>query len=150
MRAGDLAKPEGLVSVSDTVLDAARRLVDASLPGLAVVPSAGLPLAVLPASQLLGLAVPIYVKDDPSLARVVDEAAADRLAQRLTGMTVQDVLDDAEPDLLATVRDSATLLEAAALMARQHVPLLVVTDATGLARGTVSARALLRASLTMS
>ena len=150
MRAGDLAKPEGLVSVSDTVLDAARRLVDESLAGLAVVSSAGLPLAVLPASHVLGLAVPIYVKDDPSLARVVDEAAADRLAQRLTGMTVQDVLDDAEPDLLATVRDSATLLEAAALMARQHVPLLVVTDATGLARGTVSARALLRASLTMS
>jgi hypothetical protein len=149
VRAGDLAKPEGLVSVTDTVLDAARRMVEESLAGLAVVSGSGVPLAVLPASQVLGLAVPIYVKDDPSLARVVDEAAADRLAQRLTGMTVQDVLDDAEPDLLATVRDTATLLEAAARMARQHVPLLVVTDASGMACGTVSARALLRASLSM-
>lgn len=149
MRAGDLAKPEGLVAVTDTVLVAARRLVEESLAGLAVVSDEGRPLAVIPASQVLGLAVPGYVKDDPSLARVVDEATADRLAQRLTGMTMQDVLDDAEPDLLTTVRDQATLLEAAAMMAREHVPLLVVTDRTGVAVGTLSARTLLRASLSI-
>lgn len=149
MRAGDLAKPEGLVAVTDTVLVAARRLVEESLAGLAVVSDEGRPLAVIPASQVLGLAVPGYVKDDPSLARVVDEASADRLAQRLTGMTMQDVLDDAEPDLLTTVRDQATLLEAAAMMAREHVPLLVVTDRTGVAVGTLSARTLLRASLSI-
>lgn len=149
MRAGDLAKPEGLVAVTDTVLVAARRLVEESLAGLAVVSDEGRPLAVIPASQVLGLAVPGYVKDDPSLARVVDEASADRLAQRLTGMTMQDVLDDAEPDLLTTVRDQATLLEAAAMMAREHVPLLVVTDRTGAAVGTLSARTLLRASLSI-
>jgi len=149
VRAGDLAKPEGLVAVTDTVLVAARRLVEESLAGLAVVSDEGRPLAVIPASQVLGLAVPGYVKDDPSLARVVDEATADRLAQRLTGMTMQDVLDDAEPDLLTTVRDQATLLEAAAMMAREHVPLLVVTDRTGVAVGTLSARTLLRASLSI-
>ena len=149
MRAGDLAKPEGLVAVTDTVLVAARRLVEESLAGLAVVSDEGRPLAVIPASQVLGLAVPGYVKDDLSLARVVDEASADRLAQRLTGMTMQDVLDDAEPDLLTTVRDQATLLEAAAMMAREHVPLLVVTDRTGVAVGTLSARTLLRASLSI-
>lgn len=137
--AADLAQPVGLVRTADTVLDIARRLVDEALPGLAVVSDEGRPLAVLTASQVLGLAVPTYIKDDPSLARVVDEAAADRLLEALAGLTVQDVLDDAEPDLLSTIDHDATLLEVAALMSQLHVPLLVVAGPDGRAIGTISA-----------
>ena len=146
--AADLARPVGLVRTTDTVLDAARRLVAEGLPGLAVVSDGGRPLAVLPASQVLGLAVPTYIKDDASLARVVDEAAADRLVENLTGLTIQAVLDDAEPDLLGTVAHSATLLEVAALMSRLRVPLLVVAGADGRAIGTISASAVLGAGMT--
>jgi predicted transcriptional regulator len=145
--AADLAQPIGLVRTTDTVLDAARRLVAEALPGLAVVSDAGRPLAVLPASQVLGLAVPPYIKDDPSLARVVDEAAADRLVDALAGLTIQSVLDDAEPDLLGTVPHDATLLEVAALMARLHVPLLVVQAPDGEALGTITVQAVLGAGL---
>jgi CBS domain-containing protein len=145
--ARDLAQPVGLVKTTDSVLDAARHLVAEALPGLAVVSDDGRPLAVLPASQVLGLAVPAYIKDDPSLARVVDEEAADRLADGLAGLTIQSVLDDAEPDLLGTVAHDATLLEIAALMARLHVPLLVVAGPGGAAMGTVSARDVLGVAL---
>jgi predicted transcriptional regulator len=145
--AADLAQQIGLVRTTDTVLDAARRLVAEALPGLAVVSDAGRPLAVLPASQVLGLAVPPYIKDDPSLARVVDEAAADRLVDALAGLTIQSVLDDAEPDLLGTVPHDATLLEVAALMARLHVPLLVVQAPDGEALGTITVQAVLGAGL---
>ena len=148
MIASDLAQPVGLVRTTDTLLDAVRRLVAEALPGLAVVSDDGRPLAVLPASQVVGLAVPAYIKDDPSLARVVDEAAADRLVEGLGDLTVQSVLDDAEPDLLGTVPHDATLLEVAALMARLHVPLLVVAGSDGKALGTVTAQAVLGAGMT--
>lgn len=148
MIASDLAQPVGLVRTTDTLLDAIGRLVGEALPGLAVVSDDGRPLAVLPASQVVGLAVPTYIKDDPSLARVVDEAAADRLVEGLAGLTVQSVLDDAEPDLLGTLPHNATLLEAAVLMARLHVPLLVVAGADGRALGTITAQAVLGSAMT--
>ena len=72
---------------------------------------------------------------------------ADRLTDRLATMTVQDVLDDAEPDLLGTVAHDATLLEVAALMARLHVPLLVVAGADGAALGTITALSVLGAGV---
>lgn len=145
--AAQLAQRVGLVLPSDTILDAARRVVAESLPGVAVVTADGRPLAVLPASQILGLAVPTYIRDDPSLAAVVDEESADRLTDRLATMTVQDALDDTEPDLLGTVAHDATLLEVASLMARLNVPLLVVAGADGVALGTVTAQAVLGAGV---
>jgi predicted transcriptional regulator len=57
------------------------------------------------------------------------------------------VLDDAEPDLLGTVPHDATLLEVAALMARLHVPLLVVQAPDGEALGTITVQAVLGAGL---
>jgi CBS domain-containing protein len=143
MRAGDLATTAGLVTPTDQLIDVARRLVAEGLPGLAVVSDEGRPLAVLPASQVLGLLVPQYVKDDPALAGVVDEATADRLADRLEGLTVRSALDDAEKDLLATVPADATTLEVAAYMTRLRMPFLVVVDPAGRAVGTIAARDLL-------
>lgn len=147
MIAKELAQPVGLVKTTDTVPEVAQRMVRESLPGLAVVSGDGRPLAVLPASQVLGLAVPAYIKDDPSLARVVDEAAADRLVDGLAGLTVQDVLDDAEPDLLGTVAHDATLLEVACTMSQLHVSFLVVAGPEGNAIGMITAQDVLGASL---
>ena len=147
MIAQDLAKPVGLVRTHETVRDVAQRMVSERLPGLAVVSDDMRPLAVLPASQVLGLAVPIYIKDDPSLARVVDEESADRLAEGLSGLTVQGVLDDAEPDLLGTVAHDATLLEVACAMSQMRVPFLVVASPDGQALGMITAQDVLGASL---
>ncbi len=150
MIAKQLAQPVGLVTTSDSVHDVARRMVDEGLPGLAVVADDGRPLAVLPASQVLGLAVPAYIKDDPSLARVVDEASADRLIDGLASLTVQGVLDDAEPDLLGTVPHDATLLEVACVMSQLRVSFLVVSGPDGKALGTITAQSVLGASLSQA
>lgn len=147
MIAKDLAKPVGLVRTGESVREVAQRMVQEGLPGLAVVSDDDRPLAVLPASQVLGLAVPTYIKDDPSLARVVDELSADRLVDALSGLTIQDVLDDAEPDLLGTVSHDATLLEVACTMSQLHVSFLVVASPEGKALGMITAQDVLGASL---
>ena len=73
MRARDLAEDFPLVGVGSDALAAAWLLVERALPGLVVVDDAGLPLVVLPSSQVLRFALPDYVEEDPSLAAVFPE-----------------------------------------------------------------------------
>jgi CBS domain-containing protein len=80
---------------------------------------------VLPASQVVRFLVPSYVQDDPSLARVIDESLADRIADKLTGLTVRRLLPD-EPREIPVVNHDDTMLEIAAIMARLRSPLVVV------------------------
>jgi CBS domain-containing protein len=140
VRAKDLAVPAGIIGVDDTLMDAAARLVREHLSGLVVVSESGRPLAVVPASQVLGLAVPAYVREDPALAGVVDEASADRAGDRLRRRTVASLVSDSRPDQVTTIDEEANLLEVAEQMSREHTPVLVVVGADGLVRGTVSAR----------
>ena len=53
---------------------------------------AGTPVDVLPASQVVRLLVPAYVQEDPSLAGVLNESMADRIADKLGGKSVRAVL----------------------------------------------------------
>ena len=46
-----------------------------------------MPVTILPASQVVRLLVPRYVLDDPSLAGVLSESMADRVADKLGGKT---------------------------------------------------------------
>jgi CBS domain-containing protein len=88
------------------------------------------PVAVLTASEVLRAVVPGPVRDDPSLAGVLDEASADRLcAQGLTDKLVADLISPAEQRVrLASVKPDATAVDCAALLARLRSPLLVVLD----------------------
>ena len=114
----------------DPALTAARLIAERRLPGIAVVDACGRPVAVLPASQVLRVVVPDYVREDPALARVVDEAGAERLCvQRLADERVADLLPAGRHRVeLAAVDGDATVLECAALMARLRSPLLVVVE----------------------
>ncbi|WP_395297702.1 CBS domain-containing protein [Kitasatospora hibisci] len=127
MRARDLAEPYPVVSLDDQALDAASLLAEHRLPGILVVDSADVPVAVLPGSQLVRLLVPGYVMEDPTLAAVIDEAHADRLCAALTDLRVRDCLPaDAPAPTVARADDTA--MEIAALMARAHSPLVAVVD----------------------
>jgi CBS domain containing-hemolysin-like protein len=97
---------------------------------------------VLPGTQVLRMAVPSYIQDDPNLARVIDEAAADVFIRELDGRTVQECLPEGakEPPV---VDGQATALELAALMARTRSPLAAVTDGEGRLAGVVTMHALL-------
>jgi hypothetical protein len=117
------------------------------LPGLAVVRPDGTPVAVLPASQVLRSVVPVYIQEDPSLARVLDEATADVIADRLTGKTVEQMLPPSRHRVeLAAVDGDATVVQCAAVMARLRSPLVVVLD-SGHVHGLLTAAHLLEVLL---
>jgi predicted transcriptional regulator len=127
MRAIDLVVDYPTVALSSPAIDAARLLATADLPGLIVVDDQGQPFAVLPGTQVLRLAVPAYCQDDPTLARVIDEAAADVFINELGDRTVRECLPP-QPRELPVVPPTATVLELAALMARTRSPLVAVVD----------------------
>ena len=148
MRARDLAQDLPTVGPDDSALTAARLIAARRLPGIAVVDAGGHPVAVLPASQVLRFVVPGYVQDDPALARVMDEAGAERLCvQNLAGERVGDLLPPSRHRVeLAAVDGNATVLECAAVMARLRSPLLVVVEG-GQVRGLLTAAHLLEVLL---
>ncbi|WP_020521611.1 CBS domain-containing protein [Catelliglobosispora koreensis] len=142
MRAADLAVEYPTVTMSTPAIEAAQILAGGDLPGLIVVDDAGKPLVVLPGTQVLRLAVPSYCQDDPTLARVIDEAAADVFVRELDGRTVQECLPD-QPKEPPIVDGRATALEMSALMARTRSPLVAVTNPDGTLAGVVTMHALL-------
>jgi CBS domain-containing protein len=127
MRARDLAAPFPTVGLDTSALDAARLLAGSDLPGLIVVDGNGHPTTVLAGTQVLRMAIPRYCIDDPTLARVIDEAHADRFLTDLADRTVAECLPH-EHGELPVVAPAATVLEVAALMARARSPVVAVVD----------------------
>lgn len=127
MRARDLTAPFPVVRLDTLAIEAARMLAGQNLPGLIVVDDKGRPLTVLPGTQVLRMAVPQYCQDDPALARVVDEEAADLFLRELGERTVADAVRERSREL-PVVDPDATVLEVAALMARARSPLVAVVE----------------------
>jgi CBS domain-containing protein len=120
-----MAEEFPVVSLDSDALEAVEMLAYRRLPGLIVTSADGSPYTVLPASQVVRFLVPSYVQDDPSLARVIDESLADRVADKLTGVAVRKLLPS-EPTELPVVNHDDTILEIAAIMARLRSPLVAV------------------------
>lgn len=127
MRARDIAIQLPTVHVDDPVAKAMRLMVVNRLPGMIVVDAADRPVAVLPGTQVLRLAIPSSYQDDPALVRTIDELHAELFWHEPGRWTVGDCLPEraATP---ATIGPDATLLEIAALMAQKHSPLVAVVD----------------------
>ena len=145
MHAEDIAEDFPVVSIDSGALDAARLLAEHRLPGIVVTDSAGKPYAVLPASQVVRFIVPRYVQDDPALAAVLNDSAADRAAEKLANKTVRDVLPEHLVDVPTADADD-TIIEVAALMARLRSPLIAVVK-NGKLHGVITASRLLSAAL---
>lgn len=145
MRAEQIAEEFPVVGMDSDALDAVRLLATRRLPGLVVTDQAGKPLTILPASQVVRLLVPAYVQEDPSLAGVLSESIADRIADKLGGKTVEQVLPKPPPDM-AAVKSDDTIIEVAAVMARNRSPLVAVIGATGIV-GVITAPRLLEVAL---
>jgi signal-transduction protein with cAMP-binding, CBS, and nucleotidyltransferase domain len=141
-----MAEDFPVVSLDDDARQAVELLASRRLPGLIVTRPDGSPYAVLPASQVVRFLVPSYVQDDPSLARVIDESLADRVADKLAGVTVRKLLPD-QPSEIPVVNHDDTILEIAAIMARLRCPLVVVTRDDRIV-GAITASRLLELAIT--
>lgn len=137
MQARDIAVHVPTVTVSDPVARAVQVMAVGRLPGLIVVDERSRPTLVLPGTQVLRLVVPGSFQEDTALARTIDEDYADRFWSDLAERTVGDCVRRPAPKPV-TVRSDATLLEIAALMARQHSPLVAVVDDDGALVGAVT------------
>ncbi|GGM37527.1 CBS domain-containing protein [Dactylosporangium sucinum] len=142
MRAADLAAPFPTVRRDTPAIEAARLLAGQDLPGLIVLDGNGYPATVLAGTQVLRMAIPQYCQDDPTLARVIDEQAADLFLRELGDRTVAQALPEHGRGL-AVVAADATVLEIAALMARTGNPLVAVIDKHKQLLGAVTLDALL-------
>ena len=85
------------------------------------------------------------MQDDPSLAGVLSESMADRVADKLRGKTVRALVPE-RPAELAVVKDDDTIVEVAAVMARLRCPLAAVMDGDTLV-GVITASRLLELAL---
>lgn len=145
MRAEKIAEEFPVVALDSNALDAVRLLATRRLPGLVVTDAAGRPFTILPASQVVRLLVPPYVQEDPSLAGVLSESMADQVADKLGGKTVEAVLPKPPPEM-ATVNSDDTIVEVAAIMARNRSPLVAVMSGERLV-GVITATRILEVAL---
>ncbi len=127
VQARELAKPYPTIRMDTPAADAARLLAERRLPALIVVDANEHPLAILPGSQVLRLLIPLYVQEDPALARVLDEAFADRIWEALDKKVVADLLPRQRVPLPVVAPDD-TVLEIAAIMAANRCPLVAVVE----------------------
>ncbi|MGH8839391.1 MAG: CBS domain-containing protein [Jiangellaceae bacterium] len=151
MRARDLAEEFPVVHLDTPAMDASRLLVDRTLPGLVVVDRDGLPLVILPGSQVLRFALPEYVEEDRTLAAVYGESDADAFGEELRGRTVEELMPSRQflpkkPSDRPIVDPDANLMEIAAVMAEQHSPVVAVVD-QGRIVGVITVHRLLGAAL---
>ncbi|WP_427007749.1 hypothetical protein [Pseudarthrobacter sp. H2] len=101
-----------------TAVEAGRLIAEGGLVGLVIADSAGIPVAILSAVDVLQLMVPDYVLDDPSLAGVFDEKGAGELWEHLDERTIGELLDDdgVTVSRILTIEPEDTLIEMAARM----------------------------------
>ena len=145
MRAQQIAEVFPVVTTDSDALDAVRLMASRRLPGLIVTDRQGTPVSILPASQVVRLLVPGYVQDDPALAGVLSESMADRIADKLGGKSVAAVLAKNTKDM-STVNADDTIVEVAAVMARDRSPLVAVLAGGDLV-GVITAARLLEVAL---
>lgn len=142
MQAHEIAMMPPTVRMGDSVTKAVQLMVVNRLPGLVVTDESDCPIAVLPGTQVLRLAIPGSFQDEPALVRAVDEVHADLFWHGPDNLTVRDCLPRpvAKP---ATVAPEATLLEIATVMAMKRSPLVALVDRDGRLTGAVTLERLL-------
>ena len=85
------------------------------------------------------------MQDDPLLARVLAESTADRVAEKLQGKTIREMLPRHQRTLPAADADD-TIIEIAAIMVGLRSPLIAVME-QGKIHGVITASRLLASAL---
>jgi CBS domain-containing protein len=140
VRAVELAEQVPMVRRETTGAEAARVIAEYRLSGLVVADDHGVPIAVVPGSQLLTLVLPQYVRDEPNLSHAYDERGADELCSVLNAATIGELLEAKR--LTGTKPPSVlpddTLIEVASAMDTARTPVILVTDGDGRFFGVIT------------
>jgi CBS-domain-containing membrane protein len=127
VRASDVMRPVAVLQADDP----AERLVKAfgrpTLRAVAVVNAEGGLLGLVTDEDLLEALLPPYVRDDPLLARVLEEDADWKLCRRLEGQLVRHVVDVRAPQQIPVGPDD-TLVEVVSVMTRVRAPAVLVVE----------------------
>ena len=140
VRAVELAEQVPMVRRGTTGAEAARVIAEYRLSGLVVADDEGVPIAVVPGSQVLSLVLPQYVRDEPNLSHAYDERGADELCRVLNEATIGELLEAKRLTGLKppSVLPEDTLIEAASAMDSGHTPVILVIDRGGTFFGVIT------------
>lgn len=112
----------------EDALAAVGRLAHNRLPGLAILDPQTYRLTVVGATDLLTLALPSYLHESPTLARVCDEEQAHRMVDGLVGQSLGDLLRVSRLEPVEILAD-ATLVEVAWVLTRLRRTIALVRGA---------------------
>lgn len=129
MRATDIRTTIAMVDRNRSVAEASRVIADSGKTGVLVSDGAE-PIGVITALDVLRLAMPDYLLDDPSLAATLDEQAIEELLAPLRDKTLAEVIADRTVQLrpVPEVDADATMLEIAAVLVAAGCPVAVIAD----------------------
>ena len=140
MRAEHLVGLVPTITRDTSGIEAAVLLAEHRLPAVVIVDARGVPEAVIPGYQLLKIAVPAYVLEDPTLAHAYSEEDADELTATLRVCTVGTLISDQQLSTLRPpqVLPDDTVMEVAMAMLSGKFPMILCTDRTGTYLGTIT------------
>ncbi len=142
MRARDLAVPYPLLPAAAPAAEAVRLLAEEEVDAV-FVERQGRLQGVVSDIGLLVRMLPSYVIEDPKLAHVMEEGAADLLWRRLEGRTAGELLLKGGGEV-PQVDGDATLMEVAAVMGGAQAPMVAVREGGRLIGGITSSALLTR------
>ncbi len=143
MRARDLAVPYPLLPADAPAAEAARLLAEEKVDAV-FVDRQGQLQGVVSDIGLLVRMLPGYIIEDPTLAQVMEEGAADLLWRRLEGHRVVELLPRTGGAEVPQVGGNATLMQVAAVMAGARAPMVAVREGGRLIGGITSSALLTR------
>jgi CBS domain-containing protein len=141
MLARELARPVPTLRLDDPATEVGQLLATEAAGVVFLADPGGRLVGVVTDAGLLWYLLPPYLHQDPALAGVLGEAAADSLRDRLAGRTAGDLLVTAYRDV-PEIGGDANLIEVAALLVRTRAPVAAVREA-GRLLGGITTSALL-------
>jgi CBS domain-containing protein len=141
-RARDLAAPYPSLPIDAPAAEVARVLAEEEVD-VVFIERQGQLQGVVSDIGLLARLLPSYVIEDPKLAQVLEEGAAEVLWRRLEGRRADELLAKAGSEI-PQVEGDATLMEVAATMAGAKAPLVAVREGGRLVGGITSSALLTR------
>ena len=141
-RARDLALPYPSLPIDAPAAEVARILAEEDVD-VVFIERHGHLQGVVSDIGLLARLLPSYIIEDPKLAQVMEEGAADLLWRRLEGHRADELLAKAGSEI-PQVDGDATLMEVAAVMAGARAPLVAVREGGRLIGGITSSALLTR------